>query len=659
MTGPRFAKVSAGPSKWRLSNFLSAARHALIFGALGGAVLVSMLFKFATLGLEPSRLTAPLPCPESASSSGDLTTVNVTELQNLVEERYQQRVRAHQGDLAVLEKRDRDIHAVRHNMHAWLRLLRLTSSSGGASGPDSDNYKQQQRIVSERTSCRELTAMGQTCVFEGLICINTSNALPPSKRPVVYVIDDRKAGAMDEVTPDRDGNVGERMPTDDWCGHRSQSADPRYYSSRHWPLRTDTVVPQQSCMDGWYRTSESVLGRDSDGGKRPKIKWIPNLALFDLDYQENTHNTHLAMDILWALDARLYQQSLDIHRRPGYRTHRAANDHDTQLLAPGTVYYMPQSREQFLSQTSHDINRLMYAITLGQDVRRLYGADDDVKTAPADADTRRYTKQTVLDSYPHLRDGGMQFHGNLVTDNDTDLVCGARLTTGFKTGFTADEPVCRHVRSTAFELYGIERPENKRLGSLFFPQPPKSILILNRHASRKLANWEEVQQQLTQRLAHLNVSVSYTSSDRMYTAEEWVRIFSSAGIVITPHGGQNMGIMFMHRFSALIEIMPVGYTEHSFNLLSEPCRVWYYEVPSLALKTNFERYNKECGEKTPHMYSPCNEYKSEDVWVTVDKLMPTVIMALERLGYDTGTWMDEVYEKEKQRAQVDSNQTIS
>lgn len=52
----------------------------------------------------------------------------------------------------------------------------------------------------------------------------------------------------------------------------------------------------------------------------------------------------------------------------------------------------------------------------------------------------------------------------------------------------------------------------------------------------------------------------------------------------------------------------------------------------------------KCGDKAPHIFSPCLELKSEKVWVKVDKIMPLILDALERMGYHTGTyWFQDNY----------------
>lgn len=32
--------------------------------------------------------------------------------------------------------------------------------------------------------------------------------------------------------------------------------------------------------------------------------------------------------------------------------------------------------------------------------------------------------------------------------------------------------------------------------------------------------------------------------------------------------------------SALIEVMPVGFTDYAFRMLSKSCSLWYYEIQS-------------------------------------------------------------------------------
>lgn len=491
----------------------------------------------------------------------------------------------------------------------WLQLLRV-------------------EVRTVRVGCRELDARAQTCVFEGVVCVNVSRSAPLS-RPSVILVDDTQ----------RDGTP---VISDDWCKLRHKSADPRYFSSRHWPLLTDTVAPQRSCLDAHYRTSSSLFDTaatnttttppaPSDNGltermwgdmdfmkkyyreKRAsvdmsRVKWVPSLSLVDLDYADNSHNNHLVKDILWLLDIDLFQDSLDIQPHPAHPHHsRAADSHHpaapsahltpddhsdsptSKTSASGSDgereseereglnerylmfrrskhIYLPQSREQFEKQTSRDVNRLTYSIILRKNLTSLYPniTKDDLHTAPISP--RKTTP--LLCAYPELlsktnstnttsttpdngreSDGELIFHQDKVLqDNETELICTRRMMVGAKIGNGAHERVCREIRTRAFELYGIQRPPMRSRGQITFPQPPRSILVLDRHVSRKFGNAQQLLQALLHRFEPLGVAVNYLTTANMTTAEQFVRVYSSAGVIITPHGSHNMGQLFMHRY---------------------------------------------------------------------------------------------------------------
>lgn len=481
-------------------------------------------------------------------------------------------------------------------------------------------------VYTRRTICREMEAKGQTCVYEGIICTNTTSA-ENKGRPKIWFIDDNQED-MREV------------PTDNWCGYRWKAADPRYYSTRHWPIMENTVVPQQSCMEAWYRKSAVLFGNDPSAISK-RIKWVPSIALLDFDFLENDHNGHFASDSLWLLDAILFQESLDVQSRPGYQQMRRTNDNDTMFIFNNTKLYFPHSTEQFKHMTGRDVNRLLFSEITRQDLRKLYKSftDEELSVPP----TIKRETEKLFDAYPDLANS-LEFHGDHTDNPDIDMVCTPRLTGGFKTGFSVHERVCRDLRTRAFDLYKIPRPQVRDVGNIQFPQPPKSILVLNRHVTRRIGNVDEVVKDLTELVAPLNVSVTHKDTSAMETAEEWVRLYSKYGIIITPHGSQNMGQMWMQRYAALIEIMPVGYTEHSFSMWSEPCKIWFYEFHSSSVGHKRSMYEEKCGMNTPHMFKPCVELKSEDVLVNTTRLRPVVLLALERLGYDTGhIWFDDVY----------------
>lgn len=85
------------------------------------------------------------------------------------------------------------------------------------------------------------------------------------------------------------------------------------------------------------------------------------------------------------------------------------------------------------------------------------------------------------------------------------------------------------------------------MGRVRFPQPPKHVVILNRHLTRKLENVKELQDALKKELDPYNVTIQSLSTTDVVTAEENVRVMASAGVVITPHGSHTMSVIWMPR----------------------------------------------------------------------------------------------------------------
>lgn len=419
-----------------------------------------------------------------------------------------------------------DVSHMQGSLSQWVDHLKTTSPDG-------------QSVVTRRTICRELDAMAQTCVFEGLMCVNVST--PENKgHPHIFIVDDTQPDGLD-------------VPSDNWCKTRSYSADPRYYSSRVWPPMEGTVIPQQSCMSATYRKLDSLL----QGSLR--IRWEPSsLALLDVDLRGNDHNTHFLMDLLWVLDARLFQRSLSVQPRPGYRQLRGEDNLDTQLLKDGVKYYIPLTTESFYSFTARDINKLTFSIMFNKNLTKMYNFSSmtldalrNPRLSPHELSHNlgswdRHLTMELLDAHPELRDE-LVFHNDVIDKKEHDLVCTPRLTAGIKTGFSTAERVCSHIRHKSYELYNIEPLEIKISGQLRYERPPRRVLIMDRHFTRKVVNFDEVVSRLTELLAKHDVNVTSTTTDRVFSAEDYVRIYSSAGIIVVPHGGQNMGEMFMRR----------------------------------------------------------------------------------------------------------------
>lgn len=341
-----------------------------------------------------------------------------------------------------------------------------------------------------------------------------------------------------------------KIPSDDWCQLRYKSSNPRYYGSRHWPLLSGTVVPQQSCMRGRYRSSESLLSELRAQGD--DLQWVNGtVALLNVDSSGNDHNAHFALDTLWILDASLhddtlrkYDASSDEDDDNNVRRVKTLLNRNDELL----LYVITQDKEAFERQTVRDLNRFMYAVLLRKDPTLLYDDNATMLHVPATLDTRRYSKP-LLEAYPELA-AQLYLQSSQGSGKQQNVtICTPRLVTGFKTGFGVPEPVCRHIRSEAYRLFGIPRPEVVRVGQVEYAQPAKSILVVNRHFTRKIANVDQVVDGLRQKLSSVagGVPVNVIETGSMYTTEENVRAFASAGVVISPHGGQNQGVMFMQR----------------------------------------------------------------------------------------------------------------
>lgn len=498
--------------------------------------------------------------------------------------------------------------------HTWLQYLHKYYPQG---------------VNTERIGCREMQAGGQSCVFEGFTCINTSSQ-KQFGRPEVYFLSDH-------------ADDGREVRGDHWCRLRHQSADPRYFASRHWPILEDTFVPQRSCLRAYYRTRKSLFGASDVA--TVNVKWLDSLWLVDLDYTDNSHNNHLVKDIIWLLDVVLWQQGMDLRRRPGDVSAGEYSGTAGHLFSEGPQHvYLPQGEQDFNKQTSKDVNRLTYSLILQRNLAALYPnfSAEDMKTPPTE---RRYAAP-LLEAFPDIKENErLLFHREMIEKTPADLVCTPRFTSGAKIGNGAHERVCRYIRQRSYEFYGIEEPPMRRLGALYHPQPPKRLMILQRHLTRGIANLDELVAAFKAEFEPHGVEIEVVSTKDIVSAEDHVRTFARAGVLFTSHGSQAMGQMWMPRHSALIEVMPVGYTDYAFQLLSESCKIWYYELQSKVPKgRKNEDFEKECGAKKPHMLTQCTALKSVEVEAHVDQAVNKVRYAFERMGHEVGPWLESVNE---------------
>jgi hypothetical protein len=418
--------------------------------------------------------------------------------------------------------------------HMWWWPAQRKGSSRGGSG-----------LSTLRVGCREYEAGAQSCVFEGIACVSVNGESVPTipglnALSTVFLVDDELP----------DGTV---VPSDDWCSFRHQSADPRYFGPRHWPIRNDTVAPQWSCMNARYRTFESLLGSKVSTGatfaeNAPQVMWLPSLWLVNLDYPANTHNNHLLKDIVWMLDVSLWHRSLQLRQSP---LSEGIVTSVTELFSDKSRHiFLPQSLTEFQVQTSKDVNRLLYALVLELDVHRLYPnmSSKDLRS-PQSKNTSLRRTVPLLTAYPELgANSRLLFREDLVQNKSVDLVCTPRLTVGAKLADVGHERVCRNLRERAWELFGIEPPSMVRVGQIYYPRPPRRILVVQRHISRGFGNLNQLLNTLRTELGTpYGVEVEVMSTADLQTAEQYVRTFSRAGVVITPHGSQSMGQIWMPR----------------------------------------------------------------------------------------------------------------
>lgn len=420
------------------------------------------------------------------------------------------------------------------SIFSWLGYLRKISRNN--------------TVQTVRLGCRELESGGQTCVYHGLVCIDTRSATSEiykdDPRPLAYFVDETR---MDHEQPS----------SDRWCSFRYQTSDPRYFSaSRHWPIMNHTFLPQHSCLRAEYRKARSFFGKDDIKLRRgSSVKWVQSLSLVDLDYKAVDHNNHLLMDIIWLLDAALWQQSIDLHVVAENR-HLSQTRSLTPGIVPGYLFsysprhiLLPQSALNFSEQTKRDVNKLIYALVLRLDLSRLYTARNISLAAIRQPAKKPREAASLLTAYPELqKEEYLLFHDDIIRNNSVDYLCAPSFTAGAKIGNGAHERVCRDLRRRSYDLYGISAPDVVRRGQALFPQPPKRIVIYQRHVTRPIANVEDVEKAFREAFGGYGVEVERYSTGEVWTAEDQVRMFARAGVLFTSHGSQSMGVIWMPRY---------------------------------------------------------------------------------------------------------------
>ena len=122
------------------------------------------------------------------------------------------------------------------------------------------------------------------------------------------------------------------------------------------------------------------------------------------------------------------------------------------------------------------------------------------------------------------------------------------------------------------------------------------IAIVNRPGGRTLLNPVEAQKSIREAFPDHDVVLHYFNG----TAQEMVDFYHQVDVLISPHGSQLTGIMFMRQCSGVLELFPhLYYTQYYFSSLARLFNLthanWYISngtVPqSLDLKTRLANTN--------------------------------------------------------------------
>lgn len=484
----------------------------------------------------------------------------------------------------------------------------LLENSTGKIEDNVDRRSEDGKVHTHRVGCREYTKGGQSCLFSGISCIDLNEEQTIGVvRPQVFLVDDDK---FDKSL----------VSHDHWCQLRAISSDPRYFANRVWPPSKNLDAPRWSCLNAKWRTFDSLFNSTKENGEKPKVRWVDKLSLVDLDYVSNSHNNHYVKDIVWLLDVSLWQQTFkNSSTSPSTSIVPQLFDDKPDLV------FLPQSSSDFEKQTSRDVNKLNFALIMQQNGHDLYKnrsreSDGQLKALP------------ILEAYPSLKKKLLFYQDERSGPND--LICTRKFVVGSKLGDLGHERVCQHLRDKSWELYGVEKLPKAQSGYLKYERPPRRVILLQRHITRGFKNLDALVEGLKNAsiVYDFELEVNYTSQIR--TAEEQVMFFSRAGVLIAPHGAQNMGGMWMPRHAAMIEIFPPAYNDYAFNLLAGACNLWYFELFGKVPADKIEEHKEKCGEKGKSFYNQCVQMKSMYFDVDVPEAVKTVVHALKKLNHD-------------------------
>ena len=445
------------------------------------------------------------------------------------------------------------------------------------------------------------------------------------------------------------------VPHDRWCSLKHLTADPRNGGPRLWNVEKGTVAPGWSCLDAEYRNWTSLLQENvRDVRFVDEPFWI-----VDLDYIGGTHNNHFLKDVVWILDLVLWQKSLEL----GEGKDKLFPERAKHVVFPGGL-------EDFRKSMGKDINRLVWALQLQLDLGKLYG-EDVTKVSPSSSESDWYSERTTLPftkAYPEILDEErILFHKDLVTaandsqtwtemmsdsgkaaekaplrrdtenENKYGLMCSPGLLAGAKLPGYGHERVCHEMRKKSWELFGIKEAPVSTIGVYNRAPPPKRILIVNRHVTRRIINARNLADDLRRAFEPYGVEVELTSTRMLKTAEANVRAYAGAGVLISPHGSQSMSLMFMPRWSAVVEVFPKFYRHYAYRFACESCNIFHFEVYGQTHpRTTQEEYDYCLRTAGPLEMSSCARggIKNVDIPVRSEDVIEKVFLAFAKIGYD-------------------------
>jgi len=450
-----------------------------------------------------------------------------------------------------------------------------------------------------RVGCREYPNGGESCVLEGIACVDLSKTPKVRSedgfRYLLYLVDDNR----------RDG---ETVFSDSYCQKSDISADPKYYGAKEWPPRENYFAPRHSCLNAQWRTKASLFGNRTNP---PKVRWLEDTSLMDLAFLDFNQNNHYLTGASWMLDVALWQNLMS--RIDKYPT----------LFAQPKHILFPQRLQDFIKQ-SNEFNRVNLAIILGLDASELY------RGQKPQADGIRAAKP-FIDAFPEAKEGFI-FYPDEQNKDRSNLVCTKRLSVGARMADLGGERVCNHLRNKTWELFNITLPPFVHAGGyLEYHRPPRRVVLRQQEMDRGFGNIDDLSTALYIAAAEYNFEFEIIPV-RANHVEEEVRIYANTGVLLTTQ--DVLGPIWMPRHSAVVEVHPPGFTDYSLNIHAKTCNLWYFELQGLIPEKERERYERVCGDKLHNPFDHCHSMKDTLVEAPVEKTVETVIKALNRLGHD-------------------------